>query len=226
MSVVAEFLQSPSEVLLDSLTKEQLRKVAGNFEIELPSQARKDRILSTIRDGLVDLGVLPAVEGSEVGRAVSPQVSPPEQSLKFVRPVAGVGVSLTFEQHKELLTLQHKLELEREERIQALRAQVHAAEIEKLKCSASLREAELHGQREQQQLERFRLDLMKEGGIGDSASSHVGDYGAGGSPYFDVSTCLRLVPKFSEKDPDTFFLLFERLAKNRKWSDSQQTLLL
>ncbi len=37
---------------------------------------------------------------------------------------------------------------------------------------------------------------------------------------------LVLVPKFSEKDPDTFLSLFESLAKNRKWTDSEQTLLL
>ena len=58
------------------------------------------------------------------------------------------------------------------------------------------------------------------------ASGNMGVHGAGGSPYFDVSSCLRLVPKFSERDPDTFFLLFERLARNRNWSDSEQTLLL
>ena len=58
------------------------------------------------------------------------------------------------------------------------------------------------------------------------ASGNMGVHGAGGSPYFDVSTCLRLMPKFSEPHPDTSFLLFERLARNRNWSESEQTLLL
>ena len=58
------------------------------------------------------------------------------------------------------------------------------------------------------------------------ASGKMGVHGAGGSPYFDVSTCLRLVPKFSERDPDTFSLLFERLARNRNSIYSEQTLLL
>ena len=35
-----------------------------------------------------------------------------------------------------------------------------------------------------------------------------------------------MIPKFSEEDLDTFFLLFEQLAKTRKWSDPEQTLLL
>lgn len=99
------------------------------------------------------------------------------------------------------------MELEREEKAQALRVQAHAAEIEKL-CSANLRKAELHQQREQQEFERYKFELLKEAKIGP-VFSNVGDCGAGGSPYFDVSPCLRLVPKFSEKDPDTFFLLFE-----------------
>lgn len=57
--------------------------------------------------------------------------------MKSVQPVA--GVALTFEQQKELLILQHKHELEREERAleqeQAIRAQEQAAEIERLKCN-------------------------------------------------------------------------------------------
>ena len=155
MSAVDEFLQNPREDLLNTFTKEQLFKVADYFDVEIPSKALKDCILSTIKDHLVQLGVLPAaVESGDAVNAstptlptVFPQVSPPEQSLKFVRPV--VGMSLTFEQQKELLTLQHKLEMEREEkaqeRAQVLRAQAHAVELEKLKCTAKICEAELLG---------------------------------------------------------------------------------
>lgn len=35
-----------------------------------------------------------------------------------------------------------------------------------------------------------------------------------------------MVPQFSERDPDTFFCLFERVAESRSWSDSERTLLL
>ena len=34
------------------------------------------------------------------------------------------------------------------------------------------------------------------------------------------------VPQFSERDPDTFFSLFERVAESREWSDANSTLLL
>ena len=35
---------------------------------------------------------------------------------------------------------------------------------------------------------------------------------------------MKLVPRFSERDPDTFFSLFERVANSRCWSE--RTLLL
>nr|XP_046229617.1 uncharacterized protein LOC124050808 isoform X1 [Scatophagus argus] len=43
---------------------------------------------------------------------------------------------------------------------------------------------------------------------------------------FDVVSNLRLLPQFNERDPDTFFSLFERVAESREWSDPECTLLL
>ena len=37
---------------------------------------------------------------------------------------------------------------------------------------------------------------------------------------------LRLVPRFNERDPETFFVMFERLADARGWRDSTRTLML
>ncbi len=37
---------------------------------------------------------------------------------------------------------------------------------------------------------------------------------------------VKLSPKFSETDVDTFFCLFERLADVMKWPENEQTLLL
>ncbi|XP_061576539.1 alpha-N-acetylgalactosaminide alpha-2,6-sialyltransferase 3-like [Cololabis saira] len=79
--------------------------------------------------------------------------------------------------------------------------------MEKFKYTMRLREAELQQARERQEFERYKLDLIKEGKILDPIAVGKGE-------------------PVAEKDPDTFFLLFERLAKNRKWSDSEQTLLL
>ncbi len=198
-------MQNPSEDLLEACTKDQLRKVAEHFDIELPSQGRKDRLLCVIKESLVQSGVLfAAVKESDTRSVVTPQSSFTEQAMKLERPVAEAGVSLTFEQQKELLTLQHKLTLEHKEkaleREQAIRAQEQAADIERLKCNVKLREAELEQERERQQLERYKLELIKEGKILDPTTGKEWEPGAGRSPNFDVSGCLQLVPKFSERD--------------------------
>lgn len=75
----------------------------------------------------------------------------------------------------------------------------------------------LQHQQEQQSLEHYRIELVRDGKFSDSFQSNP----SGSSCHFDVATNLKLVPSFSEKDPDTFFLLFERLAKTRKWTDTE-----
>lgn len=42
---------------------------------------------------------------------------------------------------------------------------------------------------------------------------------------FDVNN-LHLLPHFNERHLDTFFLLFERIAKARNWSDADCGLML
>lgn len=73
------------------------------------------------------------------------------------------------------------------------------------------------------ELEERRLSVRDGGGL---AQVSVGS--AGPSHVFDVTVNLKLVPPFCEQDPDTFFffLLFERLAVSRNWSDADRTLLL
>uniref|UniRef100_G3NE20 SCAN box domain-containing protein n=1 Tax=Gasterosteus aculeatus TaxID=69293 RepID=G3NE20_GASAC len=42
----------------------------------------------------------------------------------------------------------------------------------------------------------------------------------------DISSMVRLLPKFNERDPDIFFSLFESVADDRGWTDSERTLLI
>lgn len=42
----------------------------------------------------------------------------------------------------------------------------------------------------------------------------------------DVAAGLRLVQKFNEREPDSFFTLFERVAHVRSWSDEDKVLML
>lgn len=43
---------------------------------------------------------------------------------------------------------------------------------------------------------------------------------------FDIVVNLRLLPKFNEKEPETFFSLFERITDARSWPDSDRALML
>ena len=72
---------------------------------------------------------------------------------------------------------------------------------------------------EQQKLELVaqRLDLIRQGKITSPGAA---------DPKLDIATSLRLLPHFNEKDVDTFFLLFERVADAQRWPGSHRSLLL
>ena len=69
------------------------------------------------------------------------------------------------------------------------------------------------------QVEQNRLDLIGDGKISAAAQvfSEPAERSAGG---FGISGNLRLVPKLSERDPEAFFAMFERVADVRKWTGS------
>lgn len=193
MASVDEFLQNPNWELLKTLKKEQLLKVAGHFDVEGRMPSRKKTLLSTLKENLVQQKVLPQVE--ELSSDILPPVvgrslEPHEQVSK----VEGFGASLTFEQQKELLVLQHQQAVEKEER-----AKEYAFELEKLKLKVQFHEAEL--KQEQQSLECYRLDLIKNGTLSGPSEGSL----SAESTYFYIASNLRLGPNFSEKDPDTFF---------------------
>ena len=71
-------------------------------------------------------------------------------------------------------------------------------------------------------LEGYRLSLVRDGLLsGEAVSGQL----PRSSDRFDINN-LRLLPRFNEKDPDTFFLLFERVAKARDWLDADCALML
>lgn len=79
--------------------------------------------------------------------------------------------------------------------------------LEKLRQQTELAKLDLETQR----LALNRVGRMSGGQNGDSS---------------DILSSLRLVPKFNEKDVDTFFILFERVAETRAWSDADRVVLL
>ena len=85
---------------------------------------------------------------------------------------------------------------------------------------------------QQKELLQLQLELARErrlsgrGWGGDGASEVAMGRSFVGRDGFDIVGNLRLLPKFSERDPETFFSLFERVAEARDWPDSERTLML
>uniref|UniRef100_A0A674APU8 SCAN box domain-containing protein n=1 Tax=Salmo trutta TaxID=8032 RepID=A0A674APU8_SALTR len=83
-------------------------------------------------------------------------------------------------------------------------------------------------------LQQERLELVREGKLSGESLLWEGDpellrnrSSVGHAPdTFDIVGNLRLLPQFNERDPETFFLLFERVANARSWPDSDRTLML
>ena len=78
--------------------------------------------------------------------------------------------------------------------------------------------------RHQLQLERLRSSEENEG-TQRSLEHQKLELGRAG-PKLDIATSLRLLPHFNEKDVDTFFLLFERVADTQDGPDSHRALTL
>lgn len=51
------------------------------------------------------------------------------------------------------------------------------------------------------------------------------EQGGSSTQHFDINN-LRLLPHFNERDPDSFFILFERVSRATGWSDKDCVLLL
>lgn len=95
VNIVEDFIQSPSEEVLEQCNKEQLTKIAQHYSIEVEPKRTKENLKSIIKANLQESGVLMDGKGE-----------------------SGVSISmtgLTFEQQKELLLLKldHEKELEK-----------------------------------------------------------------------------------------------------------------
>nr|XP_033957166.1 uncharacterized protein LOC117460055 [Pseudochaenichthys georgianus] len=203
MASIEDFVESPNEDLLDTYKKDQLLRVADHYGLELPKKLNKEELLVEIKAQLVEKSILSVFLGPTSKQSIE------SGNVSGVAPVlSGLGVGLSFKEQKELLMLH----LERD------------VEIEKLRQNARLQEAEIAQVQVRQKLdlERYRLELMSEGKL----PAETRRAAETANQAFDIAVNLRIVPRFNEKDPDIFFVLFERLAEARDWSDVERTLLL
>ncbi len=125
-----------------------------------------------------------------------------EGESQFVNMTSTMS-QLTFEQQKQLLVIQTDMKeklLEAQNRVEMAKVQL---------------------QQHQLDLERYRLDLRRDGKMpftGGVERDLV-------SCQFDVVTNMKLIPRFDEKDVERFFLLFERVADARNWPDGKRTFI-
>lgn len=109
--------------------------------------------------------------------------------------------SLTFEEQKELLRLKmENVKLE------------HEMELDRLKLSEKNERARRQVEQQKLEIEALRLELVKQG---KSVSADQ-----------NIANSLRLCPHFNERDVDTFFIMFERVAESQTWDDSFRALML
>lgn len=76
------------------------------------------------------------------------------------------------------------------------------------------------------EIQQCKLDLIRDGNLLGESGAEDASFSGVALCSFDVGANLRLVPKFNEKDPDTFFTLFERIADVKEWPDADRILML
>lgn len=196
-------MKTPSDSFLDSCTKEQLLKIADHYKIEISDKRLKDIIKSILRANVYDMNVLPAAAGA---------AGVVKNAAGLSSPVGQSSIALSFEQQRELLLLQmeheklkHKVQVEKELALENMKFDIEQARIT---------------------LEHEKLSLIREGRLSQGASQGPGGDSSIVGHSFDQVGNLRLVPLFNERDPETFFSLFERLADARGWPDADRTVLL
>ena len=101
---------------------------------------------------------------------------------------------------RQRLELEH--EREREERQQQL-------ELKKLELQEREREHQREERQQQYELKKLELELSRASG----PSAHPTDQPSSRPPPFRVEAAVKLVPKFSESDVQTFLLSFEKVAE-------------
>lgn len=108
--VVRAFVEAPSAEFLDGCTNNQLVKIAKHYEVDVGDKRVKETVKVNLKVGLFKMGVLGTAEAVSWSARTG-----------GLAPPSGGGPGLSFEQQKELLLLQMKLEIEREVAVEKMR---------------------------------------------------------------------------------------------------------
>nr|XP_040028779.1 uncharacterized protein LOC120817071 [Gasterosteus aculeatus aculeatus] len=203
MASLEDFFVTPSVEVLNNLTKDQLRRVCDHYGLDLglPRTAKLAQIRLSVQAELVVKNILSPESKimDDLGEALSKPHS-----------TGCSKVALTFEQQKVLLEMQQE---EREAQREADRQEREAK-----------RELEMERIKSERDVALERLRLSAEGRLPVDGEEGPAPRESVRSP--DISSMVRLLPKFNERDPDIFFSLFESVADDRGWTDSERTLLI
>jgi hypothetical protein len=253
-SNVDEFIRFPSEELLDVCTKEQLLKVAEHYKIEISDKRLKNSIRLILKANLMERGILDVTTGAASAEdspspryvtITAPSVSP--SSLLFEQQKELLLLQIEHDRVKYEKELEFKQDMERADRLKyekelaadqlkyekELEFKQDMERADRLKHEKEL-EFKQDIERAKIKLQQERLELVREGKLSGESLLWEGDpellrnrSSFGRAPdTFDIVGNLRLLPQFNEKDPETFFLLFERVANARSWPDSDRALML
>lgn len=172
--------------------------------VALLDQCTKDQLLLIaekykieIQDRKLKETVKDSLKAGLLKQGIFPVVGTPSSGS------TGVFAGLSFEQQRELLLLKQSHEFQLKQKELALEEMKNRTEMARL------------------ELQNKKLNLIQEGKLLGSESPDGVKVEA-----FDIFSNLRLLPKFNEKDPDSFFSLFERIAEARKWPEGDQALML
>ena len=202
------FVEAPSEKFLDQCTRDQLVKIAEFYSFDVGDKRSKETVKTNLKANLVKMKVLVTAEAAPLFACTEDAPSP---------VIAGPGAGLTFEQQKELLLLRMQLEKDKEVAVEKMRQGIEMEKVMKQKTEQAKLE-----------LQKQKLILIREGKVAADVLLTDGSSVPSGTPGRSVDDLsdLRLVPRFNERDPETFFAMFERLADAQGWPDSTRTLML
>ena len=124
----------------------------------------------------------------------------------------------SFEFDKEKFEKQLTLQMEIE-KMKIEQESDRLFEIEKLRLAQKAEQRE-----KDRQLDEFRLRQQFEGKEKDRQLKEAIERDK--LSFFDVTKHVKFVPPFTEKEVDKYFLLFEKVAKDLKWTEDKQTILL
>ncbi len=101
-------------------------------------------------------------------------------------------------------------------------------ELRKLELQVEMRRLELKDKELQHEFELRKFEIEETGRreSGRVRARQLSRDSATMETDFDVNKCIRLIPPFSERDVDKYFVLFERVATTLKWPTEIWPLLL